>query len=399
MFAAATRAVRMRDTPLVLAALLLLGAARPAVAQVPDSSASATAPPAIEWQYGGFVDVGALFSSNLPSNRLFRNRGTTPRVGEAILNMATAYIKKAPAESSRAGLELTVQGGEDAKLFGFSATAPNIGGADVLLHLGPANVSYLAPIGRGLTLQGGIFSSLIGYDSLSAKDNFNYTRPWTGDYTPYLMLGVNASYPVTPRLTATAVVVNGYWHLANANRVPSVGGQLTYKASDRVTVKETVLYGPHQTNTALEFWRFFSDTIVERKVDRVTAAAEYQFGSEGVDAAGTPRAQWMAAQFPVHWTVRGPLSATVRPEFAWDRDGRWIGAPQSVTALTATLDYRVPLGPARGIVRAEYRFDDSRGTGGGFFDAGEQTGVAGLTPRQHLYGVAVMLTFDGTFRP
>ena len=164
-------------------------------------------------------------------------------------------------------------------------------------------------------------------------------------------------------------------------------------------LKETVLYGPHQTNTALEFWRFFSDSIVERKLARVTLAAEYQFGSEGVDAAGTPRAQWMAAQFPLHWIVRGPLSATVRPEFAWDRDGRWIGAPQSVTAFTATLDYRVPLGPARGIVRAEYRFDDSHGNGGGFFDDGERPGVAGLTPRQHLYGVAVILTFDGTWRP
>jgi len=77
------------------------------------------------------------------------------------------------------------------------------------------------------------------------------TRPWTGDYTPYFMLGVNASYPVTSRLTATGLVVNGYWHLAHANNVPSVGGQLAYKATDRVTVKETVLYGPHQTATAL----------------------------------------------------------------------------------------------------------------------------------------------------
>jgi hypothetical protein len=30
------------------------------------------------------------------------------------------------------------------------------------------------------------------------KNNFAYTRPWTGDYTPYFMLGVNASYPLTP---------------------------------------------------------------------------------------------------------------------------------------------------------------------------------------------------------
>src|SRR6185295_2400030 len=264
-------------------------------------SAQPSAASPIAWQYGAFVDVGRLFSSTSPSNHLFRNRGTTPRVDKWDLNMTGAYLKKAPSESSRWGVELTGQEGRDSELFGFSATAPNLAGADWLLHLGPTNVSYLAPVGKGLTVQGGIFASLIGYDGLYAKDNLNYTRPWTGDYTPYFMLGVNASYPVTSRLTATGVVLNGYWHLAHANDVPSVGGQLAYKATDQVTVKETILYGPHQTDTALRFWRFFSDSIVERKTGTVTAAFEYQIGTESVAPAGDPQALWMAAQAPVKW--------------------------------------------------------------------------------------------------
>ena len=190
-------------------------------------------PSAPEWQYGGFVDVADLADPDTPSNHLFRNRGTTPRVNEVDVNMAGAYLKRAPAESSRTGVELTVHMGKDSELFGFSATAPNIGGADALRHLGPTNLSYLAPAGAGLTIQGGIFSSLIGYDSLYAKDNFNYTRPWGADYTPYLMLGVNVAYPVTPRLTVTGAVVNGYWHLAHANDAPSVAGQLAFMPSMR----------------------------------------------------------------------------------------------------------------------------------------------------------------------
>ncbi len=374
-----------------------------AAAQTPDSSqsliqnATPAQPHAAAWLYGAFIDVGRLISSTSPSNHLFRNRGTTPRVDRWDLNMTGAYLKKAPSESSRAGVELTVQEGRDSELFGFSATAPNIGGADGLLHLGPTNVSYLAPVGKGLTVKGGIFASLIGYDGLYSKDNFTYTRPWTGDYTPYFMLGVNASYPVTPRLTATALLVNGYWHLAHANDVPSVGGQHAYKATDRVTVKQTVLYGPHQTDTALRDWRFFSDSIAERKTARVTAAFEYQIGTEGVATTGDPRALWMAAQAPLKWAVAGPWSFVVRPEFAWDRDGRWIGAPQSVKAVTSTVEYRKALGRAQAIVKLEYRVDDSRGDCGGFFTEPDvRPGMPGLTPTQHLLGIGLIFTFDGT---
>jgi hypothetical protein len=360
----------------------------------PSASQPAQAP--VSWQYGGFIDVGRLCSSTSPSNHVFRNRGTTPRVDEWDLNMTGGYLRKMPSESSRAGIELTVQTGHDAEIFGFSATAPNIGGADWLRHLGPTNVSYLAPVGKGLTVQGGIFASLIGYDGLYAKDNLNYTRPWTGDYTPYFMLGVNASYPVTPRLTATGFLVNGYWHLARANDVPSVGGQLAYKATNSVTMKETVLYGPHQTDAALRYRRFFSDSIIERKTGRLTAAFEYQIGTEKVASVGDPRALWMAAQAPVKWVAAGPWSLTVRPEFAWDRDGRWIGALESVKAFTSTVEYRKRFGRAQAIVRLEYRVDDSRGPGGGFFTEPDvQPGVPGLTPTQQLFGVGLILTFDG----
>ncbi len=361
------------------------------------------APEPPEWQYGGFLDVGHLNSFNDPSNHLFRNRGTTPRVDEWNVNMAGAYLKKAASERSRFGLELTAQTGDDSKVFGFSSTAPNIGGADVLLHLGPTDASYLAPIGEGLTIQGGVFSSLIGYDGLYTKDNLSYTRPWGADYTPYLMLGVNASYPINGTLTGTFAVVNGYWHLAHANDVPSFVGQLAYKANDRVSVKETLLYGSHQPATALEFWRILSDTIVERKAGPLTTAFEYQLAAEKVDAPGTPRALWMSAQLPVHWVVQGPWSVTARPEFAWDRDGRWIAgrlaAEQSVKAITTTLEYRVPYRGAKGIFRLEYRYDNSQGVAGGFFTDGEvRPGVADVTPGQHLLIFGFIATFDASAR-
>ncbi len=309
--------------------------------------------------------------------------------------MAGVYLRKKANEKSRWGVELTAQAGKDAEVFGFSATAPNIGGFKFLRHLGPTNVSYLAPVGKGLMLQAGIFSSLIGYESLYAKDNFTYTRSWGADVTPYFMMGVNTSYPLSRKLTGTFFVINGYAHLAHANNVPSWGGQIAYAANPRVTVKETVMFGPHQANTSFKYWRSLSDTIIERKTDRLTLAFEYIYSAENVVASGNPRALMMSAQLPVHWTINRRWSATVRPEVFWDRDGRWTSARQTVKGVTTTLEYRIPYKQSGTILRLEHRYDDSRGPEGGFFKGPELSpGVVGLTPTQHLLIFGMIFTFD-----
>lgn len=368
----------------------------PPAQATPDQQAQA--PSGSDWQYGGFLDAAYLWDFNTPANHLFRSRGTTYKVDEPILNMTAAYLRKLASESSRWGFELTAQAGQDSMIFGFSATAPNLPGSEGLRHLGPTDVSYLAPVGKGLTLQAGIFSSLIGYDSLYAKDNFSYTRPWGADFTPYLMMGVNAAYPLTPKLTLTGFVVNDYFHLADPNAVPSFGGQAAYKLSSHTSFKETVLAGPHQEDTALEFWRLFSDSIVEWKTDRVTTAFEYQVGEEKVASAGDPRALWMSAQLPLHYVFTSHWSATVRPEVYWDRDGRLTGFQQTVKAVTTTLEFKVPYKRANAIFRLEHRYDDSRGPQGGFFSDGVLApGVVGLEPGQHLLTLGVILTFDGKF--
>lgn len=348
-----------------------------------------------QWEYGGFADLGYLFDVNDPTKKPFRSRGTTWHLNEIDLNMMGGYTRKKPSSSSRLGAELMLHAGKDDAIFGFSSTAPSLAGADWLRHIGLANVSYIAPVGQGLTLQTGIFTSLIGYDSLYAKDNFNYTRPWGADFTPYLMMGVNSSYPLTDKLTGTLYVINGYWHLANANRIPSSGGQLAYKATANLTLKETVLWGPHQSNTSLDLWRFLSDTIIERRTDRLVMAFNSHFATEAIDAPERPRAWWVAAQLPTRWKIRPAWSVAVRPEVAWDSAGRWTLAEQTVKAITMTVEYRVPYKWSNMSARVEYRLDDSSGPGDGFFDGDAiRPGRGGLKRRQQLLIFGIILTLD-----
>jgi hypothetical protein len=349
------------------------------------------------WHYGGFLDLGYSLDFNFPENHQFRGRGTTPRVNELDVNMGGVYVRKDATEQSRWGLELLGQGGQDALNFGFGTNLPKVQGSDALRHFGRANVSYLAPVGNGLMLQAGLFNSFIGYESLYAKDNFNYTRAWIADYSPYLMFGANAVYQFNEKWTGAFFVINEYFHLQNANSLPSYGAQVAYKPSAPWTFKETIYYGPDQSSTSLEFWRLFSDSIVEWKVsDDVTIAGEYQVGTqEMADQAGNPRVLYMGAAFPMRWHISGPWSVALRPEVYWDPNGLMTGNEQLIRAVTTTTEYKLPYKWANMILRLEYRYDESTGSGGGFFKDGQVSpGVPGLTAAQHMLIFSSIWTFD-----
>lgn len=355
----------------------------------PEASAS-------DWHYGGYVDVGYVGNFNFPDNHLWRHRATASHHNELSPNMGLAYVRKDTSLSSRWGMELGFQGGRDSEDFAFLVGERRVDGSDVLRHLHRANVSYLAPVGKGLTITAGLFNSLMGYESLYAKDNANYTRSWIADNTPYMMFGVNAQYPVSDDLTVTAFVVNSYYHLAHPNDLPSYGGRWSWKATPRFTLTQTLYGGPDQTDTSLEFWRIYGNHIVEWKGEDLTVAASFDIGTENIAGQpGSPRAFVMGGNMVVRWQIAEPWAVALRPEFYWDRNGRWTGAEQFVKAMTSTVEYKFTYKWMNTIARVEHRYDDSTGVGGGFFKSGEsRLGVAGLTPGQHLFLLGVLLSFD-----
>jgi hypothetical protein len=362
----------------------------------PDDARLEPAPREPAWHYGGFVDLGYSLDFNFPENHLFRNRSTTPRVNELDLNMAGVYVRKDATEESRWGMELMGHGGQDALNFAFGNNLPKVEGSDALRHFGRANVSYLAPVGNGLTLQAGLFNSFIGYESLYAKDNFNYTRAWIADYSPYVMFGANAQYAFDDKWSGALFVINEYFHLQNANSLPSYGAQVSYIPNTSWLFKQTVYYGPDQSDTSLEFWRFFSDSIVEWKAhDDLTLTGEYQLGTQQMATPGNPRAFYMGAALPMRWHISGPWSVTLRPEVYWDRNGLMTGSEQFIRAVTTTGEYKFPYQWTNMIARLEHRYDESTGAGGGFFKGNEiAPGVIGLTPAQHMVIFALIWTLD-----
>lgn len=111
-----------------------------------------------------------------------------------------------------------------------------IEGADILRHIARANVSYLMPVGHGVSVIAGLIKGTKSYEEFYAKYNVNYTRTYVTDNNPNFLFGAGASYPFTKSLEVGIYVVSEYQHLSLANNLPSYVAKLEWRASDHLTI-------------------------------------------------------------------------------------------------------------------------------------------------------------------
>ena len=366
----------------------------PADSQVAEAPGLTSKPVPSLWKYGAYLDIGYTIDANHPENGIWRSKSTTFKVDAPKLNMVMGYVRKDTTPESRWGMEFGLQDGVDSQ--GLipgpppEANAP-VKHADQYRHLAAANLTYLLPKGKGIGITGGLFQGYPGYESFHAIDNPNYTRGYITDMVPYFLVGAKAACPVSDSLDLDFFAVTGYNYLANPNDVPSFGFQMGWRPSAEITITQNFYYGPDQENTQIEYWRFFSDSILEWKRDPFLVAFVFDVGTEKQAAQpGTPQYNWMASALWLGWHVGGPWHLAFRPELYWDPNGLITGAEQFIQAYTATLKYRfTPFGMGDVAASLEYRYDRSTGQDGGFYCGSNNR----LVPNQQLLIFALTWAF------
>lgn len=340
------------------------------------------------WEYATYLDIGYVANFNDPRNKLWRSKTTTFEVNDPKINMAMGYLRKAVSPQNRWGMELGLQTGVDTK-----GLVPNnaVSNADSLRHLYRANAAYLFSVGKGLEVTAGLIDSYIGYESYFGIQNPNYTRGYLLDHVPYFLLGAQARYAINDTTDLSLFVVEGWDYLARVNDALSYGLQATWQLSPNVRFIQNLYLGPDQENTDIEFWRFFSDSIIEWKSDRFLVAAAFDVGTEKqADVVNHPRRDWAAAAVWLGWHIGGPWNVALRPEVYWDPDGIGTGASQNIGAITTTLQYTFsPMASNTIVASLEYRYDRSTGTEGGFFKGADNR----LVSDQHQIFFSFMWTF------
>lgn len=166
-----------------------------------------------------------------------------------------AFIDGNYASSQKPAIDLAaVELVKDPAPAGFHLTLAAGAAAEILYrHVYQASVSY-KPAER-LTLEGGIYPSHIGFESFFTKDNWNYTRGWLAELSPYFQTGVRGTYRFSKRWSGELHVLNG-WQLVNDNdHAKATGAKIAYSGS-RVSASFSTFDGPDAHH-----WRHFGDLV------------------------------------------------------------------------------------------------------------------------------------------
>jgi len=157
----------------------------------------------------GFVAASYFYNFNDPDGDSLGGSNATvdllhPDSNSFSLDQLWFTVSRDVSESQRAGFKADFAYGKTASILSGNN---NDGGAGNDFDLYQGYITYLAPIGDGVTIQAGKFATLIGAEVAQANANWNITRGNVYNFLqPINHTGLLASTPVGP-VTATLGVV------------------------------------------------------------------------------------------------------------------------------------------------------------------------------------------------
>ncbi len=302
----------------------------------------------------GFVDGYFTWNTNQPADHanFFPGVGTSAkRDHEVALNLAQVSLELAPQP---VGFKLALGYGNATEVVHAAEVRGVATHPDTWRNVVQASMQWQTGLGRGLLLEAGVYPSHIGMEAFQSRDNWNYTRSWLGELSPYYQTGLELAYPLSGRWSAQLHLLNGWQVIADNNRGKSLGAQLAYNA-DRLSLSFNGIVGPELADNDDDL-RALGDVVVTWK-----ATPSLSLGASA-DVAREERPDGA----DVGWAGVGlyarfapPESHTalaLRGEYYDDEDGAISGIAQTLKEVTVTWEHRpVP----RLILKLEGRYDSS----------------------------------------
>jgi hypothetical protein len=297
-------------------------------------------------EINGVVDGYYSYNTN-QVDMLTQGRAFDVRHNAFNLQLARIGFNKAASTDSPLGFRLDVGLGETVdRIISVSDFSRN----EATKHLLQAYVSYVAPVGKGLTIDFGKMYTPVGAEVIDTKDNFNYSRGWLFTYGPYYHTGFRAKYAFNDKVALTGFLFNGWDNLYennhNRNAGKTTGLQLSLNPTKKFALTQTYLGGPEAplanvpAVSARDNWRHIADTVASYLVtDKLTLTGNFVAGSDGDDAG--KRGKWTGFSGYLKYAFNSRLAFSPRFEIFDDRDGLRTGTAQTVKGVTLTQEVKL----------------------------------------------------------
>jgi len=330
------------------------------------------------------MDEYYAFNFNHPVGRVNALRAYDVLSNNISLNQADVVFERAPDTGAGRpfGVRLDLQFGQATDtLQGNPLNEPR---PQIYRNIFQAYGTYVAPLGKGLTLDVGKWGSSIGIEGNYTKDQINYSRAFWFDFLPFYHMGVRAAYKLNDQMTLN------YWLVNGTNQAEATNGfkdeLFGFTATPRKTITWNVNYylgqehpdrapvaptGPIPVQPGLSFaairpapdgrLHIFDSYVSWQASPKFTLALEGDYVIQREWRSSSPG----HSSAPFH-TIGGAayaryqfsprISVGGRVEYLSDRGGLFSGITQALKETTATFDYKFSEGF---LMRYEWRRDFS----------------------------------------
>jgi Putative beta-barrel porin-2, OmpL-like. bbp2 len=330
------------------------------------------------------LDGYYAYNFNAPVGRVNLLRAYDVLSNNFNLNQASVIFDHEPDVSAgrRFGARVDLQYGQATDtLQGNPANEPR---PQIYQNIFQAYGTYIVPLGSGLTVDFGKWSSSLGIEGNYTKDQMNYSRSFYYDFLPFYHMGVRVNYPVNDRFTLTYWIVNGTNQVEATNGFKDELFGFTAKPTKTVTWVVNYYLGqehpdravvaptspiPVQPGLSFEAIRpapdgrlhIFDSYVSWQATPKLALALEGDYviqrlwRNQGIGESSAPSHVDGGAGY-ARYAFTPRIAVAARAEYLSDRGGLFSGLNQALKETTATFDYKLSEGF---LMRYEWRRDFS----------------------------------------
>jgi len=330
------------------------------------------------------LDTYYAYNFNHPVGRVNLLRSYDVLSNEFSLNQASVIFDHPPdlAAERRWGGRVDLQFGQATDtLQGNPSNEPR---PEIYRNIYQAYGTYVLPIGKGVNVDFGKWSSSLGIEGNYTKDQINYSRSYWFYFLPFYHMGLRANIPVTDR-----VAVN-YWLVNGTNQVEATNGfkdqlfgvalkptkniawtiqyYLGQEHPDREVVPPT---SPIPVQPGLSFaairpapdgrTHIIDSYVSWQATPKLMLALEGDYFIQRLWQDAAPGQSSSPAHVDggagyIRYQLTPRIALATRAEYLSDRGGLFSGISQALKENTVTLDYKLANGF---LMRYEWRRDFS----------------------------------------